>query len=197
MKNLTIRRRIIASFAIILALMLVMATVSYTRLIRIEQQAQSLNVDSLPGLYVSHQILIERIADYSLMDETLLQKDPAMNQRLRATVLVFLSIDCPISNGYVPTLNCLAEQYAGQGVRFVGINSNSGHSLRQIQNHRREYAIAFPVLKRTICHGPACIQFSDRERRRLHRYKPHCHQGSLPQALFQCLVPFRTGMSLK
>ena len=37
MKNLTIRRRIVVSFAVILALMMVMAAVAYTRLIRIEQ----------------------------------------------------------------------------------------------------------------------------------------------------------------
>ena len=39
MKNLTIRRRIMASFAVVLALMVLMAAVAYTRLTTIERQA--------------------------------------------------------------------------------------------------------------------------------------------------------------
>jgi mono/diheme cytochrome c family protein/peroxiredoxin len=65
----------------------------------------------------------------------------------KATVLVFLSVECPISNGYVPALNALAEKYAPQGVKVVGLNSNPGQSLRDMESHRREYHIGFPVVK--------------------------------------------------
>ena len=50
MKNLTIRRRIVVSFAVILALMMVMAAVAYTRLIRIEQLTSSIELEALPAL---------------------------------------------------------------------------------------------------------------------------------------------------
>src|SRR6059036_3114784 len=65
MKNLTIRRRIVASFAIILALMMVMAGVAYTRLIRIGELTRSIELDTLPGLDYSHLIVVDRIANYS------------------------------------------------------------------------------------------------------------------------------------
>ena len=49
MKNLTIRRRILASFAVVLALMVIMAAVAYTRLTSIERQAALIASDALPG----------------------------------------------------------------------------------------------------------------------------------------------------
>lgn len=65
----------------------------------------------------------------------------------QATVFIFLSTECPISNGYIPTLNQLATDYRDQGVNVVGINSNDGCSLRDMASHRKEFAINFPVLK--------------------------------------------------
>jgi methyl-accepting chemotaxis protein WspA len=42
MKNLTIRRRIIASVAIVLALMMLMAAVAYTQLMAIERESRAI-----------------------------------------------------------------------------------------------------------------------------------------------------------
>ena len=65
----------------------------------------------------------------------------------KATVLVFLSTECPISNGYLSTINRLASDYQPKGVNVVGINSNEGCSLRDMASHKKEFAISFPVLK--------------------------------------------------
>ena len=65
MNNWTIRGRIAASFAVILALMMVMATVAYTRLMRIEQLTSVIDEDSLPGLNYTHQIVVERLTNYA------------------------------------------------------------------------------------------------------------------------------------
>jgi len=65
----------------------------------------------------------------------------------KATVIVFLSTECPISNGYIPTLNQLATDFADQEVRVIGVNSNDGPSLRDLAAHRKEFAISFPVVK--------------------------------------------------
>jgi peroxiredoxin len=64
-----------------------------------------------------------------------------------ATVLVCLSIDCPISNEYLPTINALAEEYRGRGVNFVGINPSGGQSLEQMAAYARERKLPFPFLK--------------------------------------------------
>jgi methyl-accepting chemotaxis protein WspA len=87
MKNLTIRRRILGSFAIILALMMVMATVAYTRLMRIDQLRSSIDLETLPGLDYSQLIVLDRMANYSLTQQYLLQPDVEMKQKLRAAIL--------------------------------------------------------------------------------------------------------------
>lgn len=65
----------------------------------------------------------------------------------RATVLVFTSVDCPISRGYTPVLNRLVKDYAERGLRVIGLNSNVGQSLKQMDAHHREYDLAFPLAK--------------------------------------------------
>src|SRR3954469_4881187 len=38
-----------------------------------------------------------------------------------ATVVVFLSFDCPVSTSYVAPLNDLAKEFSARGVKFVGV----------------------------------------------------------------------------
>ena len=51
MKNWTLRQRILASFAVVVAIMLLMVLVAYTRLTMIEAEASSLRSQSIPGVY--------------------------------------------------------------------------------------------------------------------------------------------------
>jgi methyl-accepting chemotaxis protein WspA len=55
-KNWTLRQRILASFAVIIAIMLLMVVVSYSRLLKIESSEASVREDALPGLYYSSMI---------------------------------------------------------------------------------------------------------------------------------------------
>jgi methyl-accepting chemotaxis protein WspA len=50
-KNWTLRQRILASFAVVVAIMLLMVLVAYTRLTMIEAEASSLRSQSIPGVY--------------------------------------------------------------------------------------------------------------------------------------------------
>ena len=65
----------------------------------------------------------------------------------QATVVVFISAECPISNGYVPTLNEIAKDYGSRGVAVVAVNPNDGQSLKEIAEHVREFQIGYRVLK--------------------------------------------------
>ncbi|WP_085724455.1 methyl-accepting chemotaxis protein [Pseudomonas sp. R37(2017)] len=56
MKNWTLRQRILASFAVIIAIMLLMVVLSYSRLLRIEASEDSVRDDALPGLYYSSMV---------------------------------------------------------------------------------------------------------------------------------------------
>jgi len=75
MKTWTIRRRIIGSFAAILALMIVMGVLAYAQLAKIEQQATEIFTDSVPGLYHSTEIQGRWILNDSLMTQFLGQYD--------------------------------------------------------------------------------------------------------------------------
>jgi peroxiredoxin len=64
----------------------------------------------------------------------------------KAIVLVFLSFDCPMSNGYAPILNDLVKAYTKRGVEVVGVCANDEEPA-QIAKSIRELQIAFPVFK--------------------------------------------------
>lgn len=65
----------------------------------------------------------------------------------KATVVVFTSIDCPLSNGYLATVNKLREEYESKGVTFFLLNPNEGQSLPAMEHHRKDYQVTAPVLK--------------------------------------------------
>jgi len=50
-KNWTLRQRILASFAVVVAIMLLMVVISYTRLLRVEHSTQRVSEDAMPGTY--------------------------------------------------------------------------------------------------------------------------------------------------
>jgi len=52
-KNWTLRQRILASFAVIIAIMLLMVVVAYTRLLSIESSSEAVSDDAIPGVYYS------------------------------------------------------------------------------------------------------------------------------------------------
>ena len=56
MKNWTLRHRILASFAVIIAIMLLMIVAAYSRLVSIETSEEKVRTDSIPGLYYSSMI---------------------------------------------------------------------------------------------------------------------------------------------
>ena len=64
----------------------------------------------------------------------------------QAIVLVFLSTECPISNGYVPDLNSLHQVFHQRGVELYGVISSPGISREEAEQHRDDYKIRFPVL---------------------------------------------------
>ena len=86
------------------------------------------------------------VADFAL-------KDSAGNvwklsdAKAKATVIVFMSCECPMSNAYVKPLCELNDKYKTQGVRVVGINANKEESATQIAEHVKSFGINFPILK--------------------------------------------------
>lgn len=62
----------------------------------------------------------------------------------RATVVVFLSFDCPVSNSYATTLNELSRAYAGRGVKVVGVVPTDD-PVDAVRKQAGSFELAFPV----------------------------------------------------
>lgn len=82
MKNWTIRQRLLGSFSTILALMIVLASVTYTRLATIDKAANSAADESIPGLYYSSAVRDTLIMTYALTIEQLGQGDILVMRQL-------------------------------------------------------------------------------------------------------------------
>ncbi|MEZ5429521.1 MAG: redoxin domain-containing protein [Pyrinomonadaceae bacterium] len=61
------------------------------------------------------------------------------------TVLIYLSVQCPVVAGYNDRINQLAADYQAKGINFIGINSNSTESAKAVKAHAAEH-YKFPVL---------------------------------------------------
>jgi peroxiredoxin len=70
-------------------------------------------------------------------------------QGKKATVLMFIATECPVSNDYNERMAALAKDYSGKGVAFLGINSNKQETPAAIATHAKENKFSFPVLKDT------------------------------------------------
>ncbi|MFW0755663.1 methyl-accepting chemotaxis protein [Pseudomonas sp. H11T01] len=69
MKNWTLRQRILASFAVIIAIMLLMVLVSYSSLLKIESSEKTVQTDAVPGLYYSSMIRSAWVDGYVLTQQ--------------------------------------------------------------------------------------------------------------------------------
>jgi len=79
-KNWTLRQRILASFAVIIAIMLLMVVVSYSRLLKIEASQEAVRDDAVPGVYLSSMIRSAWVDSYlHTIDIVGLRDDKTLN----------------------------------------------------------------------------------------------------------------------
>lgn len=71
---------------------------------------------------------------------------PGESHDCRAVVVVFLGIQCPISNSVLPRLSQLAETHAARGVEVFGIISSHSVSRAEARRHSDEFNVTFPIL---------------------------------------------------
>ncbi|MDG2150217.1 MAG: redoxin domain-containing protein [Planctomycetota bacterium] len=65
----------------------------------------------------------------------------------RATVLIFVAPDCPISNIYAPELRRLWTRYGAQGVAFYRVYAGSALTLSEVEAHGRAYKLPMPAIR--------------------------------------------------
>ncbi len=89
-----------------------------------------------------------RIADFTLKDAAD-DKPVSLSdyEAKKAVVVLFIGTECPINNAYMPVLAEMSKAYAGKGVQFLAVNSNSNDTPSQIAGHAQKNHLPFPVLR--------------------------------------------------
>jgi len=65
----------------------------------------------------------------------------------KATVLLFVSVQCPVSNAYNSRMEEIAKAYSAKGIAFVGVNSNSTEPQQRVASHAKTSGFTFPIGK--------------------------------------------------
>jgi peroxiredoxin len=71
-------------------------------------------------------------------------RTPLAEHGQKATVLIFLTHDCPVTNATAPELARLTGEFTPRGVHFFGIYTTE--TAAEINTHRRDYGLDFPGL---------------------------------------------------
>ncbi len=62
-------------------------------------------------------------------------------------VLIFISVQCPVSNAYNERMEQLAQDYKAKGINVIGINSNVAEDAAAVKAHAAEHKFTFTILK--------------------------------------------------
>lgn len=63
------------------------------------------------------------------------------------SVLLFISVQCPVSNDYNERMEKLAQEFKAKGINVIGINSNVTESNDAIKSHAAANKLTFPIVK--------------------------------------------------
>ena len=87
------------------------------------------------------------IDDFKLPDTNGAERSLKSLAGKNGAVLIFISVQCPVSNGYNERMEKLAEDYKARGVNVIGINSNATEPIAAVKSHAGEKHFTFTVLK--------------------------------------------------
>lgn len=85
------------------------------------------------------------LEDFKLKDTNGVEQSYNSLKGEKGTIIVFLSIQCPVVKAYDERINAIAADYKAKGVNFIGINSNSTEDAAAVKAHAAA-KYKFPVL---------------------------------------------------
>jgi hypothetical protein len=68
-------------------------------------------------------------------------------QGARGLVLVFVSVDCPIANRFLPEIESLGARFGPEGLPVAYVYASPFESDAQVAAHRREYGLLLPAFR--------------------------------------------------
>ncbi len=87
------------------------------------------------------------IDDFTLPDVGGTDRALASLKGKNGTVLIFMSVQCPVSNGYNERMEKLYQDYKAKGIAVIGINSNVAEDAAAAKAHAAEKGLTFAILK--------------------------------------------------
>ena len=87
------------------------------------------------------------IEEFSLPDVNGTERSLKSLGGKNGTVLLFIAVQCPVSNAYNERMEKLAADYKAKGIAVVGINSNVAEDAAAVKAHAAEHKLSFPILK--------------------------------------------------
>ena len=87
------------------------------------------------------------IEDFTLPDVSGQERTLKSLAGKNGTVLLFIAVQCPVSNAYNERMEKLAADYKAKDIAVIGINSNSKEDADAVKAHAAEHKLTFPILK--------------------------------------------------
>jgi len=85
--------------------------------------------------------------DFTLPDANGKEQSLGSLKGKNGAVLIFMAVQCPVSNAYNERMEKLAQDYAARGINVIGINANSVDSAEAVKAHAAEHKFTFTILK--------------------------------------------------
>ena len=87
------------------------------------------------------------IEDFTLPDTSGAERSLKSLAGKKGTVLLFIAVQCPVSNAYNERMEKLAQDYKAKGIAVIGINSNVKEDADAVKAHASENKLTFAILK--------------------------------------------------
>jgi peroxiredoxin len=123
------------NLSLLLALLFVIAGVAFTAGARAEEE-----VPAPPAIGAT-------IEDFTLPDVDNKERSLKSLAGKNGTVLLFIAVQCPVSNAYNERMEKLAQDYKAKGINVIGINSNVAEDAAAVKSHATDNKLSFTILK--------------------------------------------------
>jgi peroxiredoxin len=87
------------------------------------------------------------VGDFMLPDVDGTNRTLASLKGKSGTVILFIAVQCPVSNAYNERMEQLAQDFKAKGINVIGINSNVTDDAGAVKAHAVEHKFSFVVLK--------------------------------------------------
>lgn len=87
------------------------------------------------------------LEDFTLPDANGKEQSLAALKGKNGAVLIFVAVQCPVSNAYNDRMEKLAQDYKARGINVIGINANASETGDAVKEHAATHKLTFPILK--------------------------------------------------